>query len=73
MTTLNGHFDGKRIVLDEPIPEGTPANARVRVVIEDEDPKPSSLEAIAKMAVQGKLPRDFSTKHKEYAKGASKR
>jgi len=31
--------------------------------------KPSSLEKIAKMAVRGKMPRDFSSQHKHYAKG----
>ena len=69
MTVLNGHFDGRRIVLDEPMPEGVSPNARVRVLVEGEGPKPTSLEKIAKRAVRGKLPRDFSMQHKRYAKG----
>ncbi|MCY2950773.1 MAG: hypothetical protein NTU53_02210 [Planctomycetota bacterium] len=73
MTVLNAHFDGQQIVLDDPMPKGVPANARVRVLIEDEGPKPSSLEKIAKMAVRGKLPRDFSMQHKHYAKGTGRR
>ena len=73
MTVLNGHIDGKHIVLDEPIPQGVPANARVRVLIEEEGPKPRSLEKIARMAVRGKLPRDFSMQHKHYAKGSPRR
>ena len=73
MTVLNAHFDGKHVVLDEPMPQGVPPNARVRVLIEDEGPKPASLERIARMAVRGKLPRDFSMQHKHYAKGAPRR
>ena len=73
MTVLNAHFDGKHVVLDEPMPEGVVANARVRVLIEDEGPRPSSLEKIANLAVQGKLQRDFSMQHKHYAKGVERR
>ena len=73
MTVLNAHFDGKHVVLDEPMPEGVSANARVRVLVEDEGPKPTSLAKIAKMAVRGKLPPDFSMQHKHYAKGLPRR
>ena len=73
MTVLNAHFDGKKLVLDDPIPQGVPANAKARVLIEDEGPKPSSLEKIAKISVRGKLPRDFSMQHKHYTKGLPRR
>jgi hypothetical protein len=35
MTRLRGHFDGKSIVLDEPIPTLLPTNTVVEVVIRD--------------------------------------
>ena len=70
MTVLNGHFDGKQIVLDEPMPEAVPVNARVRVIVEEAgSAKPRSLREIAEMAVDAELPRDFSTQHAHYTKG----
>ena len=68
MTVLNAHFDGKHIVLDEPMPTAVPVNAKVRVIIE-EPGKPQSLQAIADMAVDADLPTDFSTQHGHYTKG----
>jgi hypothetical protein len=35
MTRLRGHFDGKTIVLDEPVPPLVPANTFVEIVIPD--------------------------------------
>ncbi|MFI5381208.1 MAG: hypothetical protein ACHRHE_18075 [Tepidisphaerales bacterium] len=70
MTVLNAHFDGKHIVLDEPLPEALPINARVRVIVEESgSSKPQSLQQIAQMAVDADLPRDFSTQHAHYTKG----
>jgi hypothetical protein len=68
MTILNAHFDGKNIVLDEPMPEEVPVNAKVRVIVE-EPGKPRSLQEIADMAVDADLPPDFSTQHAHYTKG----
>ena len=77
MHVLNGHFEGRKIVLDDPVPDGLPENAKVRVTVEpvreDAAPKPRSLEEIAKMARPLKLPRDFSTNFKHYTKGAPRR
>jgi|WetSurMetagenome_2_1015567.scaffolds.fasta_scaffold741057_2 hypothetical protein len=73
MTVLKAHFDGRHVVLDEPTPRGLAPNAPVRVLIEDEGPKPGSLTKIARLAVRGKLPRDFSMQHKHYAKGSPRR
>lgn len=74
MTVVNAHFDGKQVVLDEPMPTGVPANAKLRVIVQESGPvKPRSLEQIAAMAVHGKLPRDFALNHRRYAKGAPRR
>lgn len=70
MTVLNAHFDGKQIVLDEPMPATVPANTKVRIIVEEADSaKPRSLQEIAAMAVDADLPRDFSTQHAHYTKG----
>lgn len=74
MHVLNGHFEGRKVVLDDPVPDDLPTNAKVRITVETETPpKPSSLERIAKMAVHGQLPRDFSTQFKHYTKGLPRR
>ena len=54
MTVLNAHFDGKHIVLDDPMPQAVPVNAKVRVIV-DEPGKPRSLGEIAAMAVDAAL------------------
>ena len=71
MHVLNGHFEGRKLVLDDPVPDDVPENARVRITVESEGaPKPRCLEEIAKMARPLGLPRDFSTNFKHYTKGA---
>jgi hypothetical protein len=72
MTVLNAHFDGKNIVLDDPMPQTVAINAKVRVIVE-EPGKPRSLQEIAEMAVDSDLPRDFSTQHAHYTKGAPRK
>ena len=70
MTVLNAHFDGKQIVLDDPMPPAVPANTKVRVIVEESrSSKPRSLQQIADVAVDVELPRDFSTQHAHYTKG----
>ena len=62
MTVLNAHFEGRKVVLDDPIPDGRPANVRVRVTIEPAGPS-KALAAIAKMAIDApELPLDYSSK-----------
>ena len=69
MTVLNAHLDGKRVVLDDPIPEGVPANAKLRVIIETPGPS-KALAAIAKMAIDApELPADHSANHDKYLYG----
>jgi len=62
MTILNGQFDGKRIVLDDPVPDSVAPQTPVRVIIEDASgAAKSTLDRIAELAVEDPaLPRDFS-------------
>lgn len=74
MHVLNAHFVGKKLVLDDPVPDDLPPNAKVRVTVEvEEGPKPRSLEKISAMARPLGLPADFSTQFKHYTKGVAKR
>jgi hypothetical protein len=78
MVVLNGHFDGRQVVLDGPVPTGIPANTPVKVVFE---PEPTSngesgsdaLAEIAKLARPLGLPKDFSEQHDHYVKGTPRR
>jgi hypothetical protein len=72
MVVVNGHFDGKQVVLDSPVPEGIPANTRVRVVF-DGDNGTSVFDEIAKLAKPGGFPQDYSRQHEHYNKGAPRR
>jgi len=72
MTILNAHYDGKQVVLDEPMPPDVPPNSRVQVVVE-RSAEPSALDKIAALAIDSGLPRDFSTQFAHYIKGAPRR
>ncbi len=72
MTILNAHYDGKHIVLDDPMPPDVPPNSRVQVLVAPVR-EPSALDKIAAMAIPMDLPSDFSLNHKHYMKGAPKR
>jgi len=72
MTVINGHFDGKRVVLDEPVPADMPADTPVKVMFDGTDAK-SALEEIARLARPGGLPRDFSEQHEHYIKGTPRK
>lgn len=71
MTQLKAHFDGQRIVLDEPAPPELAPNTKVTILVPNGDE--SVLERIAKLAVDSKLPTDFSAQHDHYVKGAPRR
>ena len=72
MTIINGHYDGKRVVLDEPVPASIPADTPVRVVFDGADAK-SVLGEIGKLARPGGLPQDFSEQHEHYIKGTPRK
>jgi hypothetical protein len=75
MVVLNGRFDGRKIILDDPIPKGIEANAPVRVIFTEETPSQTQpvLDRIARMARPGGLPPDFAEQHEHYVKGTPKK
>ena len=73
MTIINGHFDGKKIVLDQPVPADIPADTPVRVIFEQSDVR-NLFDEIAKLAVStDDLPADFSEQHEHYVKGTPRK
>jgi hypothetical protein len=72
MTILNGHFDGKRVVLDEPVPADIAADTPVQVYFGNGDAREAFAE-LAKIARPGGLPRDFSEQHDHYVKGTPRK
>jgi hypothetical protein len=72
MTIINGHYDGKRVVLDEPVPADIPPDTPVRVSFEDGQTR-DVLTELGKLARPGGLPRDFSEQHEHYIKGTPRK
>lgn len=73
MTILNGHIDGKHVVVDEPIPEGLPPLTPVKIIIESLDAR-KVLDQIAEMAIStDELPSDYSQQHEHYVKGTPRK
>lgn len=68
MTILNAHFDGKQIVLDDPVPDNLPLNAKVQVVVDSAGPS-KALAEIAERAIDAGLPADYSTRFRDYMRG----
>ena len=66
VAVLNAHYDGTKIVLDDPLAADLPINARLRVIVEPAEPC-KAFAAIARMAVDApELPRDYSENHDKY-------
>ena len=72
MTVLKGHYDGQRVVLDEPVPPGVNADTPVRVVFGADDAS-TVLADIARLGCAGGLAPDFAEQHEHYAKGKPRR
>lgn len=73
MTIVSGHYDGKRVVLDEPVPADIVAHTPVRVALEPASAK-HVLARIAELAVStDDLPPDYSEQHEHYVKGTPRR
>ncbi len=62
MTIINGHHDGKRVVLDQAVPADIPPDTPVRVSFGD-GLAHDILAELGKLARPGGLPRDFSEQH----------
>jgi len=65
---VQGHFDGQRIILDEPAPPGIPPNAPVVVSFGDGELR-DLLDEIAALAVDDDLLTDYSEQLDHYVKG----
>lgn len=72
MTVISGHYDGKQVVLDEPVPTNIPADTPVKVVFDGADAR-SVLDEIARLARPGGKPPDYSQQHEFYVKGGPRR
>ncbi|MCC7387662.1 MAG: hypothetical protein IT431_02735 [Phycisphaerales bacterium] len=70
---LKGHFDGDKIVLDEPMPAGVAPNTPVRIVIGNGQ-QASLFDRLLDLAVDDDgLPADYAEQHEHYVKGTPKR
>ena len=70
---LKGHFDGTRVVLDEPVPPNIPPQTPVTVMFEHQE-REHVLARIAKLAVSDDgLPADYSQQHEHYVKGTPRK
>ena len=73
MMVLNGHFDGHRVVLDEPVPPDIPPQTPVKVTFEVQKDE-HVLARIAKLAApDDELPADYSEQHDHYVKGTPRK
>jgi len=72
VTIIKGHFDGQRVILDEPVPGELATNTPVSVSVIFQDSEPI-LSQLAKLAEKGGLPPDFSQQHDHYVKGTPRR
>ncbi|MCG3130834.1 MAG: hypothetical protein FLDDKLPJ_01607 [Phycisphaerae bacterium] len=74
MTVINGHFDGRNVVLDEPVPPGIPPLTPVKVMFEPVGGAQNIVAELAELAVStDELPEDYSEQHEHYVKGTPRR
>ena len=86
MVAVKAHFDGKVIVLDEPVdlPKGKPLLVQIDVVQQPKPPKPakkpkrrrkgqSFWDWLAENAVDDTLPADLGHQHDHYLYGTPKK
>ena len=72
MTVLRGHFDGQRVVLDDPIPSGIAPLTPVEVRFEENGTE-TVLDKLASLAGDDELPADYAEQHDHYVKGTPRR
>jgi len=72
MTIINGHYDGKRVVLDDPVPADILPQTPVKVTFEG-GRRETVLDRIAKLAGTDDLPADYSEQHDHYVKGTPRK
>ena len=73
MTIINGHYDGKRVVLDDPVPTDIPADTPVRVVFDNGEVRDLFAELGRLAVATDELPADYAAQHEHYVKGTPRR
>ncbi len=77
MTPIRGHYDGKQVVLDEPMPVGIAPNAPVTIVLPNgtatNGAAADAFDTIAAAARSMGLPPDFAARHDHSTTGLPKR
>lgn len=73
MTIINGHYDGKRVVLDEPVPPGFAADTPVRVIFDNGELRDLFAELGRLAVTTDDLPPDYAAQHEHYVKGTPRR
>jgi hypothetical protein len=68
---VKGHYDGEKVVLDEPIPPEVQPDTPVEV--EFKHPRQNVFDQIARLARPCALPPDFAAQHEFYVKGGPRR
>ena len=71
MTVINGHFDGRCVVLDEPVPASISTPTPVKIVFEEDGG--GLLDDLARLAGPDDLPPDYAEQHEHYVKGTPRR
>jgi hypothetical protein len=74
MTIINGHYDGRKVLLDEPVPAGIAAPTAVKVVFEDNGAG-GVLDDLVELAERLPIandPTDWSEQHDHYIHGSPK-
>jgi hypothetical protein len=73
MEVLNGHYDGKQVVIDEPVPADIAPDTPVKIVFE-RDRTETALDRLARLAGPGHgLPHDYAEQHEHYVKGTPRK
>lgn len=78
MVKLRGHFDGTRVLLDEPAPPQLVPGTPVEVVLtgcldHPDDSRDSFFDELGRLTGTVEGPADWSEEHDHYAHGAPKR
>lgn len=72
MRIVRGHYDGQRVVLDEPVPEDIHPPAPVRILF-DGDSAETLIDRLGRLAEGDDLPADYSEQHDHYVKGTPRK
>lgn len=66
--TLKGHYDGQRVVLDDPVPDDIPAQTPVTITFASPR-RETVFDRIAALAGPDDLPANYAEQHDHYVKG----